>query len=68
MQSVQHGTVSTQGRVLPVKLGGKSRAAGHFYLSNCNDEDFNNGAICTPLTIMKNVMLSASKAKLATLY
>ncbi len=23
--------------------GGKSRAAGNFYLSNCNDEDFNNG-------------------------
>jgi hypothetical protein len=24
------------------EIGGKSRAAGHFYLTNRNDEDFNN--------------------------
>jgi hypothetical protein len=50
------------------KPGGKSRAAGHFYLSNCNDEDFNDGAILTLLTIIKHVMSLASEAKLATLY
>jgi hypothetical protein len=31
------------------KPGGKSRAAGHFYLSDCNDEDFNNGAYFHPV-------------------
>jgi hypothetical protein len=50
------------------KPGGKSRVAGHFYLSNCNDKDFNNCAILTLLTIIKHVMSSASKAELATLY
>jgi hypothetical protein len=50
------------------KPGSKSRAAGHFYLSNCNDKDFNNGAILTLSTIIKHVMSSASKAELATLY
>jgi hypothetical protein len=47
--------------------GGKSRAAGHFYLSNCNDKDFNNGPILTLSTIIKHVMLLASKAELAAL-
>jgi hypothetical protein len=50
------------------KAGGKSRAASHIYLSNCNDEDFNNGAILTLSTIIKHIMLSASKAELAMLY
>jgi hypothetical protein len=48
--------------------GGKSRAAGHFYLSIRNDEDFNNGTIPTLSTIIKHVMLSASKAELVALY
>jgi hypothetical protein len=48
--------------------GGKSCAAGHFYLSNCNDKDFNNGAILTLSAIIKHVMSSASKAEFATLY
>jgi hypothetical protein len=48
--------------------GGKSRAAGHFYLSNCNDDDFNNGAILTLSTVIKHIMSSASKAELAALY
>jgi hypothetical protein len=48
--------------------GGKIRAAGYFYLLNCNDKIFNNGAIPTLLTIIKHVMLSASKAKLPALY
>jgi hypothetical protein len=50
------------------KPGGNSRAAGHFYLSNCNDKDFNKAAILTLLTIMKHVMSSASKAELIALY
>jgi hypothetical protein len=48
--------------------GGKSRAAGHFYLYKCNDKDFNNGTILTLSTIIKHVMLSASKVELAALY
>jgi hypothetical protein len=48
--------------------GGKSQAAGHFYLSNRNDKDFNNGAILTLPTIIKHVMLSPSEAELAMLY
>ncbi len=50
------------------KPSGKSRAAGHFYLSNCNDKDFNNGDILTLSTIIKHVMSSASGAELAALY
>ena len=50
------------------ELGGKSRAAGHFYLTNKNDEDFNNGAILTLSSIIKHVMSSASEAELAALY
>ncbi len=50
------------------KPGGNSRAAGHFYLSNCNDKDFKNGAILTLSTIIKHIMSSASEAELATLY
>jgi hypothetical protein len=50
------------------KPGGKSRAAGNFDSSNCNDEDFDNGAILTLSTIIKHIMLSASKAELAALY
>jgi hypothetical protein len=46
----------------------RSRVAGHFYLSNCNDKDFKNGAILTLSTIIKHIMLSASKAELAALY
>ncbi len=50
------------------ELDSKSRAAGHFYLSNCNDEDFNNGIILTLSTIIKHIMSSASKVELAMLY
>ena len=48
--------------------GGKSRVAGHFYLTNRNDEDFNNRAVLTLSSIIKHVMSSASEAKLAALY
>jgi hypothetical protein len=37
------------------KMGGKSRAAGHFYLSSVNDEDFNNDAILTLSSIIMHV-------------
>jgi hypothetical protein len=50
------------------KPGMKSQAASHFYLSNRNDKDFNNGAILTLSTIIKHVVLSASEAELAMLY
>jgi hypothetical protein len=50
------------------KPGGKSRAAGHFYLSNCNDKNFNNGTILTLSTIIKHIMSSAFKAELPALY
>jgi hypothetical protein len=50
------------------KPSGKSRAASYFYLSNRNDEAFNNGAILNLSTIIKHVMLSASETELAALY
>jgi len=50
------------------ELGGKNRAAGHFYLTNRIDEDFNNWAILTLSSIIKHVMSSASEAELAALY
>jgi hypothetical protein len=50
------------------ELGGKSRAARHFYLTNWNDEDFNNGAILTLSSIIKDVISSASDVELAALY
>ena len=60
-------TVHTDASYLS-ELGGKSRAAGHFYLTNQNDEDFNNGAILTLSSIIKHVMSFASEAELAALY
>ncbi len=50
------------------KPSSKSQAASHFYLFNHHDKDFNNGAILTLSTIIKHIMLSASKAELAALY
>ena len=46
----------------------RSRAGGHFYLTNANDEDFNNGAVLTLSTIIKHVMASASEAELAAMF
>ena len=46
----------------------KSRAAGHFYLTDRNDKDFNNRAVLTLSSIIKHVMSSALEAELATLY
>jgi hypothetical protein len=48
--------------------GGKSRASAHFYFTNNDDEDFNNGAILTLSSIIKHVMLLASESELAALY
>ncbi len=50
------------------EMGGRSRAAGNFYLTNQNDKYFNNEAILTLSSIIKHVMSSASKAELAALY
>jgi hypothetical protein len=47
---------------------GKSRASAHFYLTNHDDKEFNNGAILTLSSIIKHVLSSASEAKLAALY
>jgi hypothetical protein len=50
------------------KQAGKSRASAHFYLTNHDDKEFNNGAILTLSSNIKHVMSSASEAKLAALY
>jgi hypothetical protein len=47
---------------------GKSHASAHFYLTNHNNEEFNNGAILTLSSIIKHIMSSASEAELAALY
>ncbi len=47
---------------------GKSPASGHFYLTNDGDKKINSGAILTLLSIIKHLMSSASKAKIAALY
>eukprot|EP00957_Ditylum_brightwellii_P055140 4179128-Ditylum_brightwellii.AAC.1 len=46
----------------------RSRTTGHFYLSNKDDEEFNNGAILTLSTIIRHVVASASEAELAALF
>ncbi len=50
------------------KIGGKSQAAGHFYLTNQNNKNFNNGAVLTLSSIFKHVMSSAPKAEILALY
>ncbi len=46
----------------------RSRAGGHFFLSNDNEFTPNNGAILTVATIIKAVMLSAAEAELGAIY
>jgi hypothetical protein len=46
----------------------RSRAGGHFYLSNGENDAPNNGAILTLATIIKAVMSSAAEAELAAVY
>ncbi len=51
-----------------LEQNGKSCASAHFYLTNHNDKEFNNGTILTLSLIIKQVMSSASMAELAALY
>jgi hypothetical protein len=46
----------------------RSRASGHFYLTNKGDKEFSNGAILNLASIIKHVMSLASEAELAALY
>ena len=46
----------------------KSRAAGHYYLTNKGTQDLNNGAILTLTKIIKHVMGSAGETEMASLY
>ena len=46
----------------------KSRAAGHFYLSNEKNYNLKNGAVLTLSKIIKHVMTSASEAEVAGLF
>ncbi len=46
----------------------RSRAGGHFYLSDGENDAPNNGAILTLATIIKAVMSSAAEAELAAVY
>ena len=46
----------------------RSRAGGHFYLSDGEDDSPNNGAILTIATIIKAVMSSAAEAELGAIY
>jgi hypothetical protein len=46
----------------------KSRASAHFYLTNQDNDDFNNGTILTLSSIIKHVTSSAFEAELAALY
>jgi hypothetical protein len=46
----------------------RSRAGGHFFLSDEVNNPPNNGAILTFATIIKAVMLSAAEAELGALY
>eukprot|EP00957_Ditylum_brightwellii_P105260 8023753-Ditylum_brightwellii.AAC.1 len=46
----------------------RSRAAGHFYLANKNNEEFNNAAVLTLLTIIRHAVTLMSEAELAALF
>ena len=46
----------------------RSRAGGHFFLTNDDKNPHNNGAILTIATIIKAVMSSAAEAELGALY
>jgi hypothetical protein len=52
----------------PSEQNGKSCISAHFYLTNHNNKEFNNGAIITLSSIIKHIMSSASKVELAALY
>jgi hypothetical protein len=46
----------------------RSRSGGHFYLTNKDDEKFQNGAVLTLSSIIKHIMASASEAELAAMF
>jgi hypothetical protein len=46
----------------------RSRAGGHFYLGNTNDDTFRNGAILNPTGILRHVASSASEAEYGALF
>ena len=46
----------------------RSRAGGHFFLSNNTEYPSNNGSVLTVVKIIKSVMLSASEAELGALF
>jgi Fe-S cluster biosynthesis and repair protein YggX len=48
--------------------GSKSRAAGHFYVTQKDDRDINNGTILTLSKIIKHVMGSAGESEIAALF
>ena len=50
------------------ELEGKIRAAGHFYMTNHDDEEFKNRGMLTLSAIIKHSMASASEAELAALF
>jgi hypothetical protein len=50
------------------KKNGRSRAGGHFFLSNNDQFPPNNGAIMTTATIIKAVMALAEEAELGALF
>jgi hypothetical protein len=50
------------------KLKARSRAGGHFFLSNNAEMPPNNGAILNLAHVIKNVMASATEAELAALF
>ncbi len=50
------------------KKNSRSRAGGHFYLSNGEDDSPNNGAILTIAAVIKAVMSSAAEAELGAIY
>ena len=50
------------------EINSRSRAGGHFFLSDDVDNPPNNGAILTKATIIKAVMSSAAEAELGALF
>ena len=46
----------------------KSRAAGHYYLANKDNDGLSNGAVMTLSKIIKHVMTSASEAEVAACF
>ena len=51
-----------------LKKEAKSRAGGHFNLTNKNDEHLKNGSILTLYSIIKHIMASSSDDDLASLF